>query len=308
VSAAAYRGPAFGIGHRTWIKRSLLCVLQPLTGPRATGSALAYATGADVELQRGTYAVPAMAGAVSAQTDHMRLVKVAATTTVTSAGTSVPFVSALGGEIQNLAEGTTLRWTPAITGLAPTATVESMSGGSTLTVPGTLRRIALFDKLGITKSTLVGDAWRSRIGSFPAGVLAWTGAARGDAVGTDARLRRLRFRLFVIATNIGSAEERTEEADAILDHVEALLEGRSAVDGEVFSQPPIAVGQSGILTADDGSYVHFVDIETSTTIQRIEHRTFAEWLETQQTFLSSTTPEYPAPEDALTLLDLQHTQ
>lgn len=304
----AYYGPDLNIGLRTWIKRCILCVLQPLTGGRASGTALVKATGADVVLRRGAYAVPALEGASARQTDHMRLVKVATQTTVTGAGVSVPIISAMGGELQNLDAGTKLRWTPAIQGLEPICTVESLTGATTLTIPGSLRRIAMLDKLGISKANVASDLFRTRIGAFPAAVLAWTGAARGEAVATDARMRKLRFRLFIVTNHSGSAEERTEEVDAILDYVEATLEGRSAVDNEIFADPPIAVGNSGVFTADDGSYVHFIDFDLSTTVTRIEHRTFVAWLETQTQYFTDPTPEYPAREDAIKILDLQQTQ
>ncbi len=304
----AYYGPDLNIGLRTWIKRCILCVLQPLTGRRASGTALVKATGADVVLRRGAYAVPALEGASARQTDHMRIVKVATQTTVTSAGASVPIISAMGGELQNLDANTTLRWTPAIPGLEPTCTVESLTGATTLTIPGSIRRIAMLDKLGISKSTVAGDVFRTRIGAFPAAVLAWTRGSRGEAVATDARMRKMRFRLFIVTSHSGSAEERTEEVDAILDYVEATLEGRSAVDGEIFADPPIAVGDSGVYTAEDGSYVHFVEFDLSTTITRIEHRTFVDWLETQTQYFTDPTPEYAAREEAIKLLDLRHTQ
>jgi hypothetical protein len=302
-----YQGPEFNIGVRTWIKRCLLCALQPLTGPRATGAIFAQAIGADVEVPKGSYAVVVQKspGALSDQLDWQRLVKVAAKTTVTSSGTEIPVFSAWGGAYQNVPIETTVRWAPALAGLQPTAIVSTaLTGGTTPNSAVALKRLAFFDKLGIARGASVSpDLVRSRVGDFPAGIIAYVGSGRGDRPGREARLRPLRFQLFVIATRMDGHQERSDDSDVIIDWAEGLLEERQTIDGESFAQPSVIITGSMPIAADDLAYLHRLDIEVPAMIEKIDPRTFPGLLELHETFSTPPSPGYPQPDDSLGLIN-----
>jgi hypothetical protein len=63
-----------------------------------------------------------------------------------------------------------------------------------------------------------------------------------------------------------------------------------------------------MLTADDGAFVYFVDLEAHTTIERIDARTFAAWLETQAQLVTDPDTEHPDPADALVVADVSLNQ
>lgn len=299
-------GPAQGIGARRWMKRAIMSMLAPLTGARASGSATVAATGSDVVLPNASYAYPVIESAVgSKQLDRMRLLKTSGDATVTAAGVSVPIVAALGGAYMNLAVGTKIAWRPAVPGVEAVSVLDAaLTGGTDPTAEGTLRRIVTLDQLGLDRGRFMTDAWRTTIGAFPAAVLAWTGGARGERVGRSARLRALKFRLFVLTSTAAGMDDRNDEGETILDYIEGLLENRSAVDDEIVSNPSVGVVGSGVLTSDDGSYVYYVDVEAMTTIERIELRTFNDWLQAQTVVQTDTDTEYPDPDDALTTVDM----
>jgi hypothetical protein len=291
-------------------------VLDEHPGPadrvRAAGVARIHATGPDLVLPVGTYGVPVVTSATgAAQADPTRLVKTAADAIVTAAGVDVPVISMLGGAHTNLPLGSRINWTPTIPGVEVTSSLSlAMTGGLDPTAPGTLRRVVSFDQLGIglTTKSPGSDVWRAKIGAFPAGVLAWTGSTRGERTGIGARMRQFRFRLFVVSGVFGGSENRMAEAEAILDYCEGLLEDRSAVDDEIFSNPGIAVVGSGALQADDGSYVYFIDLECTAVIERIDARQFSAWLETQTQLLTDPSAEFPDPANALVTVDFSTNQ
>lgn len=307
MSAPLYMGPDLNIGARTWIKRALACALQPLTGPRAFGSLDAKAIDAPVTIPKGSYAVVIQksTGPLSDQIDWQRLVKVAQTTTVTSEGGSVPVHSAWGGAYQNTPSETRVLWAPGIPGLEPTAIVSSaLMGGQTPSAPIALRRLAFFDKLGIARGSSVSpDLVRARIGDFPAGVLAYVGSGRGERTGRGARLRPLRFQLFVIATRMDGHVERLDDSDSIIDWAEGLLEDRQTIDGESFAHPSVICTGSAPIGADDMAYVHRLDIEVPAVIEKIDPRAFPRLLELHETFCTAPSPEYPLVEEVLTVVE-----
>jgi hypothetical protein len=304
-------GPTQGIGARTWMKRALVSVLAPLTGVRGSGSALVHATGADTTLPNATYGIPVMVSAAGgAQADASRLVKTVGDVVVTAAGVSVPVVSVLGGAQHAFPIGTKILWSPAVPGVEGVSLLDTALAGATdPTAAGTLRRLVTLDQLGLGGAKGVQpETWKAKLGVWPAGVLAWTGSKRGDRVGKGARLRPLTYRLFVLSGTQAGPEPRDVEAETVLDYLEGLLEDRAAVDGEEFSNPTVAVTGSGMLTADDGAFVYFVDLEAHTTIERIDARTFAAWLETQAQLVTDPDTEHPDPADALVVADVSLNQ
>jgi len=219
----------------------------------------------------------------------------------------VPIFSAVGGDIQNLPTGTALLWTPAIAGVEAISAVEAdMTGATTATFPGALKRLALFDRLGLGKANMSAEVFRSKVGAFPAGVLAWVGAPKGQALNRDSRERFMRFRLHVICGRVDSNDSRTDEGDTILDYAEGLMENQADIDGEIFASPGIEVGESGFVLAEDGSTVHYLDLDVPHTIEHIERRTFVDFLEVQQTLVTAPDAEYPDPASMLVVVDLGH--
>lgn len=313
-------------------------------GLRAAGTALVKATGGAVVLPAGSYAAPivrsSVVGSAQSQIDHARLLKVGAlpdwTVPYTRVnppadvlidpiadpdGTSVPVYSMLGGSMHNgaavggLATGTGLQWDPPIPGIEPVSSLSTdMTGGTDFTRAGALKRLVRFDKLGLESLSLKGgtplqaQAWRAKIGDFPAGVLILMGTRKAESGGRGKPLHYLKWRLLVLTSSVGPTEERVQDGDATLDWAAGLLENCGEVDGQAFSIPRIEIGDSNLLVADDAMNVHHIDFTTCATFDRLEPRTFAAWTSSDYQLLTMPSAEYPDPADALTPVDVEANQ
>lgn len=335
-------GPPSPAGLRLYHKRAICSKLAPLLGLRASGVALVRATAGAVTLPAGSYAAPIIASTVSQQSqiDYSRLVKVGelpdwtAPSTRANApadvvidpvadpgGTLVPIYAMLGGSMYNatalngLAAGTKLQWSPRIAGIEPVSVVSTgLTGGTDSTLEGALRRLVLFDRLGLGNLSLKGatpaelSAWRAKIGDYPAGVLILMGTRKAESGGRSRPIHYLKWRLLILTSSVGPTEERVQDADAILDHAGGLLENSGEVDGQAFSLPRIELGDTNLLVAEDALSIHHLDFTTCATFDRIESRVFASWLASDYQLLTTPTAEYPDPADALTPVDVEANQ
>lgn len=265
--------------YRRILARRILAALQPLTGDRAETTVLATATGADVELRANTLAYPIVTTDTgSRQMDPSRPVRVAETTTVTSAGTPVPITSVLGGEAQNLGATTEVRWVPPVDGLAPTATfVEAATGATTATGPGSMRKITTYRQLGNAEAASA-LFFAQAGGPFPVGVLEWLGAEYGESRGPQTVAVRDRWRLAVVSARLDGHDQRSDENLDMLDAAAALLTSRSSVDGCAFSAPGIELIDAANLYVTKTSYVDVLSFATHSTLTRKEAREFPPWL------------------------------
>jgi hypothetical protein len=315
----APHGPLFV---RTWIERCIMSVLAPVCGTRAVGKALVKAKSADTLLRGGSYAVRVNEdGGGAKRIDFTRVYKVSPATpdnrgeydctkvdvTATSAGVEVSMLAMGGGKSHEMPIGAKLMWWPPIAGMEPFLEVtEAITGATDATHPGALRQIVGFNELGLYKANLGAIAWMGKVQpAIPSAVVAWIGTSKGEATTRGKRIREHSFRIFIFNGSLSSADERRGFSMASLDHIEGLLEDRSAVDGQPFSNPHMNVGPSRLDVAEDTSYVHVVDTQVSNTIQRIESRQYIDWLQTQTTFLSTATAEYPDIAEALGFPDVK---
>ncbi len=300
------------VGAVVRIERALLSLLAPLTGTRATGTALVHATSTDVELDVNTYGVPLITGAGGAkQLDPQRMVKTTSAATVTAAGVSVPITSVLGGVRMNLPAGTPIVWTPAVTGVEDSSAVElvdpldedsgGMLGGLDATRAPLAKRILVFE--GVGKGDAADALWRAKVGSFPAIVISWESAGSGQKVGRGRELRTHRFRLYVVVQRLESDDLRRDEGKMLMGVLAGFLTDRAAADGESFSNPPTQLGPSGKLTLAASSYVYWQEVDVHHTDIKLELRTFVPWTATVPTLTTAPTAEYPDSEDAVTVAE-----
>jgi hypothetical protein len=317
--------PIDDVGARTWIERNLLRVLQPLMGSAAEGMVTIKTLngGADTVLPGGAFGIPFMTSATGKEElDFTRLVRVVGPVddtggyeysspdiTVTAAGVAAHVVSVTGGINANLPAGTRILWDPMWPGIEPISTLSAaMDGGVQPAFEfGTVKQIVGFDEIGITKATASSEAWRARLTVFPAVIVALLRTTRGERTAPGRRRRMHQFRVYVFGSHFGGAELRRNEAKAVLDNIERLLEDRCSVDEQAFADE-ISVDGAGLATAEDGSYVHFVDVSVPHTVVRWDVRRFNDWTLTQAALLTSATQQYPDLADALRIVDATFSQ
>ena len=305
-----------------WIKRCLLAVCAPVSGTRAIGKALVKTIGSDVELRGGSHAVRVVdEGNNKYSVDFTRVYKVSpaqpdshlvyrcdlADVTATNAGVEVSMLAVGGGAGHHLPVGSKLMWWPPIAGMEPIFEVtEAIEGATSATLTSSLKQIVSFDELGISRSDMGAQAWKGKLTEQgPSGVLTWR---RSTSVphAKNVDLNTEYFQIYVFNSNLRSNDMRRTDSLAALGHLRALLTDRSSVDGFDFSNPKIRVSGRGFVTADDTTYVHVIDFAVSHSVTRIEARVFADWLITQQTFLTALSAQYPTLAEAIRFHDVSY--
>ncbi len=275
------------------IERALLSCIAPLTGERSTGSVLATAPDDPTVLPRNTYGVPVVASASGrAQLAWDRMVKTTEDAEVSLLGTSVPVVSVLGGVNQEVLPGATIRWMPAVPGVAATAIVEGagITGSTTNNSIERVARAVIFEGL---EQNVAQGLWAGKVGGFPAVVIAWEAASPQPRVGRGAQPMEHRFRLYVVSSRSDGDIERRDEGKAILRALQETFADRAAVDGYVFSTPPTKLGPAGRLALAPGSYVYWQELLVTSTVTKRDPRapaTFPDWLTTTETIPIDGTP------------------
>lgn len=280
-----------------------MSLMAPMLGARSSGDALVTADAGDVVVPQNAYAVPVPASAAGLrQADASRLLKVAADTTVTSAGTAVPMISVLGGANQNIEAGAEIIWDPPIPGIEARSSLPAgMTGGTSVAGDGQLRRVLRFEGAPL-------EIWKATgAGPFPCGVVAWQGDRGVETVGRSRQLRAFDFRIYVITTRFDSYPERQDEGKAAIDVLREIFTNRSAADGYIFSAPPVEVQEAGRVAFAPTSLVYYLDLKVSYTDSKRDSRTFVDWTSTREQFL--TTPADPslAPEQ-IVVVDQKHDQ
>ena len=295
------------LGHRIMVLRSLMAVLAPLTGTRATGTATVAATGADVVLPKGCFAAPIVAsGTGNAAIARDKLVFTTAETTVTSAGVSVPVTSLLGGTRHNFADGTQLRWDPSLTGVELVSSLDgAMSGGLNPTGDAALQRIVTYEELSMESAAALFAA--KLHGHAPAAVVTWSGSGRAQRRGRDVWQRSDQWVIYVVVTRKDGTVERGHEGLNLLDIIEAYLGERGAVDGRHYSDRPTAILGARRHRVTPSSFIYALTLETSGAVQRIDTRvadgasavgTIAAWDRTRYDVEIAETPAYPLVTEA----------
>lgn len=278
------------IGHTTRTARAILEVLRPLTGDPATGTATMTATGADIEVEAGSFLAPVRkTRGGSRKIDRDNLVRTREDTTITSTGTAVGIISMLGGARQNLPAGTVLRFDPPLEGVEETAPVAAlMTGGADATGVGAVKQIVEAEQLESASAAL--DIFNAKVSSgAPAIVLAWDGSGPVERIGRGVLSQVDSWTLFAIVSRADSSAGRRSEGRDIVDAIRGYLLDRGSVAGYVFSSPPTQIVGRVRTAITKGSYVYAVQIETMSHPKRIETRgatspdgemTWSEWRRT----------------------------
>ena len=232
--------------------RSILALLNPVTGDRATGTLTVTATGAAVTLKPSKWLSPVIDGTLRRDI----LVKIAPnpdtsdhTWVVNSSGTPVSVVSNIGGIRHNLALGTTLRFEEQVQeGIEPEATLATAMSGGTEPAEHELQGVTMFESAGLPLDL---NLFRTTIGGgkMPIAVLVWTGSELADGntqsrldlggarVGRAVSLYAEHFTLYIFSSRLDSDPKRREEGMFLLDECAALMSGRRSIDGACFSSP-----------------------------------------------------------------------
>lgn len=276
--------------------RSLLSLLQPLTGARSLGTATVKSSpGGSATLPAHSIAVPIIGGAM--RFDRLLKVKENPATqpeggwTVVAAGTSVPMISIVGGADMNIPAGTEIRWWPSIDGIEAKSLIPgAMGGAGEPSGLASLKSVAFFEQLRADLSGAAIDMFKSMVSQYPAAILVWedSGPADGNAIDltakTSARVGRGIFLyqhswdLFIISSRTDGDPQRREEGLALLEAMTELLQDATSADGLVFSNPQgVRIVRRQRWLVSPTFYVYRIQLVTVEATKRREARTFNDW-------------------------------
>lgn len=290
----------------------LMAQLWPLTGRRATGQALVFATGADVTLPKNSYAVAVR----NAQAFEQQIAKVAANPeteephqkggdwTVTQAGTLVTFKSNVGGDMMNWPPGTILRLIPPVAGINPVCEVQKpgFSGGTI----GIVKQVVQYDDM--PNNDAAKAMLQAKLGAFPAIMVSWIqstpvegrtyGLSQGATrKGRDVRVYYENFAIYIIANSALSGEQRKAQGVNIMNAVQDLLgDYNRNFDGEYMSLMGTGVEMQDAkrLARVENSLIIFLTCRMISTKKRVEFRTFQPWNTTRyKSFQKEEPPNNP---------------
>jgi hypothetical protein len=234
--------------------RDLLAVISAMTGTRASGVVTVTASGADVELYEGEYAVPVLNG--SYRDDLVVKVGEGPSTasdgrtywTVTSGGTDVTFISNLGGARHNTivkpASGDTkIAFDPPRDGIASAVVKTSFTGGLDATGLGALQDAFMYQQFEGDPTDLAN----SNMNRLPGALIIWRGsdAADGASVAQTYRMRmsatqtlmKMNFDLLIFVERNESDHLRRLQGLYLLDLATGYLTDRVRMDGRTVSAP-----------------------------------------------------------------------
>ncbi|MCP4674350.1 MAG: hypothetical protein GY854_02295 [Deltaproteobacteria bacterium] len=292
------------------IARHLMAVMQPQTGDRATGIATITASGADVVIPRGTYALPVVQGQVRA--DLAFKVGEGANAdkswTVTSAGTDVDFLSNIGGARHNLADGTPMIFDPPIDGIASVVTSGAFTGGTDPEFLGGVKDMLMLEQLEKTDPQI--DLGRSAIKGFPAVVVTWQGSRDIELVRRGTARADETFSISIISSRTESDHMRRQEGQVILYDLSALLIDRHAVDGSPFSNPEgIHITSRGRESGNHKTYqafrIYYLVVGVDAVIKQRDTRTYSDFALLNMDVLKPQDPALPDQGDYTVVNDNQ---
>lgn len=283
------------------VARACMTLLGPMTGTGATGNITVTSTGATGSVPKNSYARAVINGARS---KHV-LLKVTATTAVTSSGTSVPVKAIFGNTAGNLIAGTTVRWDPPLTGITATATVAvpGLADAAEATGRGSVKEVVFYEDI----RTAGEDLFKSGVGRFPALVLCWEESRDRDELGRRIDVLEEQFVLFVITSRKDDHESRQGEGLDILEEATERLFRREACDGSKFTSPaPLLIRRRGRLAYSPEHYIYWVRFTVDRSVTRREPSDVADWTGWalwEQTRIdvdtdTGTPPEVPIVDDA----------
>lgn len=288
---------------------SIMGLLLPLTGERATGNVLLKATGDDVVITatRPRYLYPIVGGAVAPE----RVYKTVGDVTITSAGTAVPVRSLVGGAMHNIAEATPMRLVEGLNGNEDGLEVDlavtlvqagGLAGGTTPEAFGTFKRVALHEEL--TAAEVSQQLFIAGVGHFPALLLTWDSAGETELSIRHQRHMPCRWSAFIIVSRNDSGPRRRAEGLRLMNDVAEIITDRCETeDREVFSTPHrIVVNGMGRVVRTPTVFVYAVSFTTETTLVKREWRTFPRMERVAITMNTTTTPPVTIVNDAQTTI------
>jgi len=297
------------IGQTKRIARAIAEVLRPLTGTPATGFATVTASGSDILLPAGSFAAPIRTSTSGTppttcqQIDRENLVRTTVDVIATTAGTTVPVTTMLGGIRQNLAALTSLRWDPPLIGMAPLAAVgaAALAGGANATGTGAVGQIVLYEELRSGQVPL--DLFRARAESgAPLVAIVWSSRGRAEKVGRNRAARPETWQLFVVVGHQAGAPERGSDGLDVCDAIEGYLTDRAEIGGFIFSAPPASVTGCKRVAVNETGYVYAVELVTLNAAERIptpEEATAVEWDHLRLDMQRASVPPFPVTTNAL---------
>lgn len=291
------------LGFRVTVMRSIMAVLAPLTGQRATGTVTVRSTtGSNVTLPKGCFAAPIPASDTGAkQIARDKLLFTTEEATVAPAGTPVAIASLLGGTRHNFVDGTEVRWDPQLTGIELVSSLTGdMTGGAEPTGDASVRRIIAYEELA-TPDIAAALFSAKMVAQTPGVVVTWASTGPGERMGRSVWQRADRWILYVVTTRGSGTIERGTEGLNLLDLLESYLGERGAVDGRNFSDPGISIVGASRHRVTPSSFVYALTIETHGAMARVDTRLvdgsakgpIADWVRTRYDVNVATTPEYP---------------
>lgn len=279
------------------LARALQAQLHPLTGGRATGTALVTRTGGEVVLSPNTYVIPVSATADTPSENKTMIAKVdfnpltaephkqGGDWIIGPTATQVSFIANAGGlRFNSIKSGYKLRFDPPVPGLEPLATVDAdWSGG----VDGIVKAAAIYEDIDDPRSIFDAGA-----GAFPAIVISWNGSEVADGRTTGVSQGRTRanrntrsyyedFSIFVVVADAGGANQRRKQGQRITEAVRNCVTDHSSNDD---GEPLVAWGtgvevmQVAKAAQSPQVWVYVVRCRLSTTVTRVDTRTWQPWL------------------------------
>jgi hypothetical protein len=224
----------------------LMAIMSPVTGTRGSGVVTVTASGSDVELAMGTYAIPRLNN-----TYRDDLVIKAdrgpnsnKSWTVTSGGTDVTFISNLGGERHNrIIAATDIAFFPPVSGIASAVVKTGFSSAADPTGLGAVQSMVMYEQFG----GRVEDIKRSLLKKLPGIMVVWSDGEPADGASTSqvdqqrlssfATNNHETYNIVVFAERRESDHMRRAEGTIVLDTISGLLTSRVDIDGRVVSTP-----------------------------------------------------------------------
>lgn len=226
--------------------RDLMSIMSAVTGTRGTGVVTVTASGADVILDMGDYAIPLLND--SYRDDLVIKVNEGPNTdkswTVTSSGTDVNFMTNIGGARHNKIIATTnIEFDPPISGIASAVVKTGFSGAADADGLGAVPSMVMYEQFDGS----LADIKRSNLKDLPGILVIWNDGEPADGASTSqidqqrlsdsATNNHETFQIVVIAERRESDHMRRLEGTRVLDLITGLLTNVVGWDGRVVSTP-----------------------------------------------------------------------
>lgn len=282
------------------VARSLMALLQPLTGDRATGFVViqpAAGKPGGLILPGGSYLLPVIDGSLMQQMLY-KLDRNPDTDdgswTIPTEGAVVPVLSNAGGDRYNLPAGTRFILEPPLGALVNIVAQGEITGGADNDAMDGIKDIVQFETSN--GPLLHTDARRSALKEFPAILVNYeshepASGSSASATQRDTRLGRnkllyaIEYSVTVFVSRSDSDLYRRDAGMAIIDRAMSLVSSRQAVDGECASnvggvQVVSVTRRQGPQEVYQKFYVYTIKTRVTTVLTTEDSRQYWPWLRT----------------------------